>query len=168
MNFVHVTVNLKYSVCYNSDTLLGKHAKPNQPTQYVRYNSIFVITVIVITVIVITEFACMYNQCIMGSSRKFGTIFAPLHPIVMIFEAALYTSLPALNFLTYFCTTHKSVPQTKPISIIFFPLEYCLNFWHTFSSFLNSSCTFLYYLRFWHTFLYYIKFWHTFSTLGRL
>ncbi len=49
-----VTVNLKYYVCYNSETLLGKHAKPNQPTKYVRYNGVFVITVIVIT-----EFDCI-------------------------------------------------------------------------------------------------------------
>jgi len=40
---------LKYSVCYNREILLGKHAKPNQSTQYVRYNRVFVITVIVIT-----------------------------------------------------------------------------------------------------------------------
>jgi len=39
-----VTANLKYSVCYNHEALLGKHAKPNQPTQYVRYNRVFVIT----------------------------------------------------------------------------------------------------------------------------
>ncbi len=44
-----VTVNLKYSVCYNREILLGKHAKPNQSTHYVRNNRIFVITVIVIT-----------------------------------------------------------------------------------------------------------------------
>ncbi len=49
-----VTMNLKYYVCYNRKTLLGKHAKPNQPTQYVHFNCVFVITVIVITVIVIT------------------------------------------------------------------------------------------------------------------
>jgi len=38
-----VTVNLKYSVCYNREILLGKHAKTYQPTQYVRYNRVFVI-----------------------------------------------------------------------------------------------------------------------------
>ncbi len=48
-----VTVNLKYSVCYSRETLLEKHAKPNQPTQYVCHNRVFVITVIVIT-----EFDC--------------------------------------------------------------------------------------------------------------
>ncbi len=37
-----VTMNFKYSVCYNRETLLGKHAKPNQLTQYVRNNQIFV------------------------------------------------------------------------------------------------------------------------------
>jgi len=52
-----VTVNFKYSVCYNRETLLGKHAKPNQPTLYVCYNRVFVITVIVIT-----EFDCIRGK----------------------------------------------------------------------------------------------------------
>jgi len=49
-----VIVNLKYYVCYIRETLLGKHAKPNQPTQYVFYDRVFVITMIVIT-----EFDCI-------------------------------------------------------------------------------------------------------------
>ncbi len=44
-----VTVNLIYYVSYNRETLLGKHAKPNQLTQYV-FN---------ITVNFITEFDCI-------------------------------------------------------------------------------------------------------------
>ena len=51
-----VTVNFKYSVRYNREILLGKHAKPNQLTQFVRNNRVFVITVIVIT-----EFDCIVN-----------------------------------------------------------------------------------------------------------
>jgi len=43
-----------YFVCYNREILLIKYAKPNQTTQFVRYNRVFVITVIVIT-----EFDCM-------------------------------------------------------------------------------------------------------------
>ncbi len=39
-----VTVNLKYSFCYNCETLLEKHAKRNQQTQYVCYNRVLVIT----------------------------------------------------------------------------------------------------------------------------
>jgi hypothetical protein len=49
-----VTVNFKCSVCYNRETLMGKHAKPNQSTQHVCNNR-----VLVITVIVITEFDCI-------------------------------------------------------------------------------------------------------------
>ncbi len=44
-----VTKNFKYSVCYNRETFLGEHAKPNQPTQYVCQSLVFVITVIVVT-----------------------------------------------------------------------------------------------------------------------
>ncbi len=39
-----------------SDVLLIKHAKPNQPSYFVRYNRAFAITVIVIT-----EFDCTRN-----------------------------------------------------------------------------------------------------------
>ena len=46
-------MNSLNSVCYKSEILPIKHAKPNQPTDFVRYNRIFVITVIVIT-----EFDC--------------------------------------------------------------------------------------------------------------
>jgi len=51
-----VTVNFKYYVRYNREILLGKHAKPNQLTQYVR---------IVITVIIINEFdcSCFLSKC---------------------------------------------------------------------------------------------------------
>jgi hypothetical protein len=53
-----VTVNLKYSFCYNCETLLEKHAKGNQPTQYVCYNRVFIITMIVITE---SDFAYIYK-----------------------------------------------------------------------------------------------------------
>ena len=49
-----VTVNFKYSIRYNHETLLVKHAKPNQLTQFVSNNCVFVITVIAIT-----EFDCI-------------------------------------------------------------------------------------------------------------
>jgi hypothetical protein len=52
-------VNLKYSVCYNIEALFGKRTKPDQQTQYVRYNRVFVKTVIVITEFVMTEFDCV-------------------------------------------------------------------------------------------------------------
>ncbi len=42
-------MNSLNSVCYKSEILPIKHAKPNQPTDFVRYNRIFVITVVVIT-----------------------------------------------------------------------------------------------------------------------
>ena len=35
-----VTVNMIYSVRYKRETLLAKYAKPNQSTQYVRYNRV--------------------------------------------------------------------------------------------------------------------------------
>ncbi len=50
-----ITVISNYFVCYNREILLIKYAKPNQTTQFVRYNCVFVITVIVIT-----EFDCSF------------------------------------------------------------------------------------------------------------
>jgi hypothetical protein len=43
-------------VRYFSKVLLVKHAKPNQPTYFVRYNRVFVVTVIFIT-----EFDSIYH-----------------------------------------------------------------------------------------------------------
>ena len=51
-----ITVISKNFVCYNHEILLIKYAKPNQTTHFVRYNRVFVITVIVIT-----EFDCNFN-----------------------------------------------------------------------------------------------------------
>ncbi len=48
-----ITVNFQKVVRYNHEDLLIKHAEPNQTTYFVRYNRVFVITVIVIT-----EFDC--------------------------------------------------------------------------------------------------------------
>jgi hypothetical protein len=47
-------MNSHNSVRYNREILPVKHAEPNQPTNFIRYNRVFVITVIVIT-----EFDCM-------------------------------------------------------------------------------------------------------------
>jgi hypothetical protein len=49
VQILFVTMNFKCSVCYNRETLLGKHAKPNESTQFVRNNRVFVMTMIVIT-----------------------------------------------------------------------------------------------------------------------
>ncbi len=51
-----ITVISDYFVCYNREILLIKYAKPNETTQFVRYNRVFVITMIVIT-----EFDCICN-----------------------------------------------------------------------------------------------------------
>ena len=48
-----ITVNFGKFVRYNHEDLLIKQAEPNQATHFVRYNRVFVITVIVIT-----EFDC--------------------------------------------------------------------------------------------------------------
>ncbi len=50
-------MNSQNSVRYNHEILPVKHAKPNQPTYFVRYNRVFVITVIVIT-----EFDCTFTN----------------------------------------------------------------------------------------------------------
>ncbi len=47
-----------YFVCYNREILLIIYAKPNQATQFVRYNR-----VLVVTVIVVTELDCWPKKC---------------------------------------------------------------------------------------------------------
>ena len=49
-----ITVIFKKFVNYNHEIYMTKYAKPNQTTNFVRYNCVFVITVIVIT-----EFDCI-------------------------------------------------------------------------------------------------------------
>ncbi len=44
LNLFVITVNSLNSVRYKSEILPIKHAKPNQPTDFVRYNRVFVIT----------------------------------------------------------------------------------------------------------------------------
>jgi len=51
-----ITVNSPKLVRYNHEIFLIKHAEPNQATHFVRYNRVFVITVIAIT-----EFDCTFK-----------------------------------------------------------------------------------------------------------
>ncbi len=53
------------AVHYNHEILLIKHAKPNQLCYYVRYNRVFVITVIVKT-----EFDCNSNHTIIYLKKR--------------------------------------------------------------------------------------------------
>ncbi len=53
-NLFVITVILSNFVRYISEVLLVKRAKPNQIAYFVRYNRVFVVTVIVIT-----EFDCI-------------------------------------------------------------------------------------------------------------
>ena len=62
--FVIAVKNVKV-VRYNHEIILIKHAKPNQVCYYVRYNRVFVITVIVIT-----EFDCMLFLFLMTPTRN--------------------------------------------------------------------------------------------------
>ena len=50
-----ITVNFEKVVRYKHEVFLIKHAEPNQATNFVRCNRVFVITVIVIT-----EFDCTF------------------------------------------------------------------------------------------------------------
>ncbi len=75
-----ITVISNYFVCYNREILLIKYAKPNQTTEFARYNRVFVITVIVIT-----EFDCICKH-IKTSKNKFNNpaFLGSLHKILIV------------------------------------------------------------------------------------
>ncbi len=55
MKFVRYNRDLSNFVRYISEILLVKHAKPNQPAYFVRYNRVFVVNVMVFTLVVKTD-----------------------------------------------------------------------------------------------------------------
>ena len=62
-NVFVITVNFRKFVRYNHETLLIKHAKPNQAKYFVRYNRVFVVTMIVITELdIISKLLLIYQS----------------------------------------------------------------------------------------------------------
>jgi hypothetical protein len=61
-----IAVKFGKTVRYNHEIILIKHAKPNQLCYSVRYNRVFVITVIVIT-----EFDCILKDWLKVSIVRF-------------------------------------------------------------------------------------------------
>jgi len=71
-----IAVKFGKAVHYNHDILLIKHAKPNQLCYSVRYNRVFVITVIVIT-----EFDCSLLK--MQRMKKWSMITIGMNVAIM-------------------------------------------------------------------------------------